>query len=93
APVPPAQPHLAKRPVRRTRVLVAALVAVAVLSAAGVLAAVKLSGNHGRSSAAVAGAPSAAVPSAGPFTGAYRGDYDAATGPGLDGLAIPGATA
>ncbi|ORB53664.1 serine/threonine-protein kinase [Mycobacterium persicum] len=93
APVPPAQPHLAKRPVRRTRVLVAALVAVAVLSAAGVLAAVKLSGNHGRSSAAVAGAPSAAVPSAGPFTGTYRGDYDAATGPGLDGLAIPGATA
>ncbi|KZS65944.1 hypothetical protein A4G28_15365 [Mycobacterium ostraviense] len=65
--------------------------AVAVLSAAAVLAAVKLSGNHSRSSAAVAGAPSAAVPSPGPFTGTYRGDYDAATGPGLDGQLIPGA--
>ncbi|VBA33684.1 Serine/threonine-protein kinase PknF [Mycobacterium innocens] len=93
APVPPSPRQVGKRPVRRTRVLVAALAAVAVLSAAGVLAAVKLSGNHGRSNAAVAGAPSAAVPSAGPFTGTYRGDYDAATGPGLDGLAIPGATA
>lgn len=88
---PPSPGPVGKPPARRNRILVAALAAVAVLGAAGVLAAVELSGDQSRSPASAP--PSAAALSAGPFTGTYRGDYDAATGPGLDGLPIPGATA
>lgn len=93
APLASRQEPAGTRPRRRNRVLVGALVAVALLSAAGVFAAVKLSQNHSpRSASAASVPPSAAAPNAGPFTGTYRGDYDAATGPGLDGQPIEGAT-
>jgi serine/threonine-protein kinase len=77
-PGPPAAPLTAKRRIWRPRLVIPALVAIAVLVAGGVFASVMLFGRHD------AAGTSAANP--GPFTGTYRADF----GPGtsLDGAPV-----
>ncbi|MCV7100131.1 serine/threonine-protein kinase [Mycobacterium palustre] len=67
-----------KRPGRRAAILTGALLGVALLIAAGVVAALRLTGRHDQ------------APAAGPFGGTYRADF----GPiiGLDDVAEPGGT-
>jgi serine/threonine-protein kinase len=76
-----------KRSGRNPRVLIGALVGVALLVAGGVFAAVKMS-QHDKAPAAAP--PTTAPVNPGPFTGTYRVDVADATG--LDGEPIQGAT-
>ncbi len=83
--VPPTTP-IDKRRGRRTRLLVGALVAVALLVAGGVFAVIKLTQRHSPTAAhaPTAAAPSAsAAPNSGPFTGVYQVQFG--QGATLDG--------
>jgi tRNA A-37 threonylcarbamoyl transferase component Bud32 len=80
---PPTPPSAAKPAPRRTRVVVAAVAAVALLIGVGIFAAVKLTGHDGPA------APKTPPSNSGPFTGAYTADF----GSKLDvlGKEVPGA--
>ncbi len=90
-PHPPRQPSAPeptpKRSGRDPRVLIGALLGVALLIAGGIFAVVKLSQHN---NPPLATAPTTAPVNQGPFTGTYRVDVAAATG--LDGEPIQGAT-
>jgi serine/threonine protein kinase len=93
SPPPPGSPFGKQPGRRRPRVLIGALVAVALLIVAGgVVAGVKLTRHHNSAATATATAappPAAAAPNAGPFTGVYRADFGPVTD--LDGAPHPGA--
>ena len=94
APVPqppaPAPPEVTPTPKRlmwrRPRVLIPALLVIAVLIGGGVFAAVKLSQRDNKPTPAAA--PAAAPPNTGPFTGTYTANFD--TGTKLDGQPTEG---
>jgi Protein kinase domain len=88
APAPRAQPpaQAPKRPSRR-RVVIAALGGVALLTAGGIVAGIKLSQHHNPIAKT---SPTTAPTNSGPFTGTYR--VDLATPINLDGEPIKGAT-
>jgi serine/threonine protein kinase len=84
SPSPPAAPPAGRR---RRRVLIAALGAVALLIAGGIVAGIKLSQHH---NPIAKPSPTSAPANSGPFTGTYR--VDLATSTDLNGDPIKGST-
>jgi serine/threonine protein kinase len=87
APLEEATPTPKRPGWRRPHIVIPALLTIAVLIAAGVFAAVKVSHRHKPTAAAP---PPAAAPNTGPFTGTYRVDYGPLTG--FEGEPVEGAT-
>jgi tRNA A-37 threonylcarbamoyl transferase component Bud32 len=91
APPPPRPPPIPMRPGRHPRVLIGALAGIALLTAGGVFAAVKLTEHdHPAITASPGGAPAPNTTMA-PFTGTYRADFSAPTL--IDGGPLDGAKA
>ena len=90
-PPPPEATPTRKRPGwRRPRVLIPALLAVAVLIGGGVVAAMTVSGHHRPTTTPQSSQPpTTAPPNTGPFTGTYTANFDPQTN--LDGKPVEGA--
>jgi len=82
-------PSVAKELRRRPGVLIGAMVVAVLLVSAGIVAAIKFSGDDGQPGQTSAASTAAAAPNTGPFTGTYRANFGPVTS--LDGAGDPGA--